>query len=166
MNKLAQILEKWVKIPILLMSRVDIIVLLGMMMLMVTDVILRLIANYSIPGVFELVEFSMLLLIYLGLASTQTSKMNISVSFFVDKMPQKAQAVIDLVNFLISLFIASLIVWRGLVFLKHVWISGRDSDVLNIPVFYFQFFLVVGWSLLVLALLIDILKHILNWFKK
>ena len=126
------------------------------------DVTLRLVCNFSIPGAFELVEFGMILVVYLGLATTQASKMHISIDVFTLKFPKRVQVIIGNVNYFFSLVIVSLIAWRGLVYLKHTWATGRDSDVLHIPVYYFQIFLVIGWLLLALALLVDLLKNLAN----
>ena len=162
LRKVTRFLEKITDVSILTMSTVDIFVLLGMMMLMVMDVLLRLVCNFSIPGAFELVEFGMILVVYLGLATTQSSKMHISIDILTSKFPERAQIIIGNVNSFLSLFIVSLIAWRGLVYLKYVWASGRDSDVLHIPVYYFQIFLVIGWLLLALALLVDLCKNLMG----
>ena len=145
-----------------LISKIDILFLFGMMSLMVADVLLRLLAGLTIPGIFELVELGMILVVYLGLAATQTSKMNISVDFFVSRLPKIVQRVLDLLNYLISLFMAGLIGYRGFVYLQHLIEVERDSDVLHIPVF-FQLFSVVGWILLTLAFLIDFVKSMQRW---
>jgi TRAP-type C4-dicarboxylate transport system permease small subunit len=141
-----------------LISKLDIIFLFGMMIAVVADVVLRLIYNYSIPGIFELVELSMILIVYLGLAATQTSKMNISVDFFVSKLPLKIQFAIDIANHIICFCMAALIAYQGFIYLQHLFQVGRDSDVLHIPVSYFQIFSVIGWFLLAMVFLIDFLR--------
>lgn len=135
--------------------------ILALMVVLITlDVVLRYFFNRPIKGSYELVEFMMVSLVFLGLAFTQTKKSHVSVTLFTGKLSPAQMAVIGSAAYLLSLIIFSLITWRCLVQAEALRVNGTSSDILFIPTYPFMWVVVFGSALLSLIFLIDFLKSI------
>ena len=136
-------------------------VILALMVVLITlDVVLRYFFNRPIKGSYELIEFMMVLLVFLGLAYTQTKKGHVSVTLFTSKLSPSQMAVIGSATYLLCLIIFSLITWRGIVQAEALRIDGTSSDLLLIPNFPFMWVVVLGSALLGLIFLSDFFKSL------
>ena len=124
-----------------------------LMFLVTVHVIGRYIVAFPIPGSVELIEFLMVLVVFLGLAECAITRGNVSVDLFVDLMPKKARAVIDAFTSLLSIAIVSLIAWQSAVQAKILFQSGHVSGVLHIPHYPFAIVMVFGWAAFDLVLI-------------
>lgn len=133
--------------------------ILALMVLLITlDVVLRYFFNRPIKGSYELVEFMMVLVVFLGLAYTQTKKNHISISLFTSNLSPSQTSVIGSATNLLCLVIFSLITWRCIIQAESIRTSGTSSDVLLIPNFPFMWVVVFGSVLLCLIFLIDFIN--------
>jgi len=136
-------------------------VFLTILMLVITlDVILRWTVNKPIRGVNELAEFSMLLLIFLTIGFTQVMKGNISVDILFLKFPRKMQAVAEIFTYLLSLGISVLLVWQAMTYNNYLSNINRVSVILKIPVAPIQTVMVVGFSLLCIVFLLQLIASV------
>ena len=127
------------------------------MFLTVADVISRDFFNKPIPGVFELSEYMLCVIILLGAAYTQQVKGHVFVDFLTSRFPPKARTTIELLTTLLSLLVVTLIVWQGLVVgLEETGVS----DMLRIPKAPFMVLVGAGGMLLWLELLIGLIESI------
>lgn len=135
------------------------VMLLILMLLTCADVIGRKFFS-PVPGAFELSQHMFTIFGLLGLAFVQQVEGYITVDIFVNRMPLRAQLVLDIITTLLSLFIVSFIVWQGwleaIVSLK----GGTASAILYIPEFPFRFLLPVGGFFLFLELLFKLITTI------
>ena len=130
---------------------------LPLMFLTVVDVISRDSFNKPIPGVFELSEYMLCVIILLGAAYTQQVKGHVSVDFLTSRFPLKARRTIEVLTTLLSLFIVTLVVWQG--FVVGLGETGV-SDMLRIPKAPFMALVGAGGMLLWLELLIGLIESI------
>ena len=130
---------------------------LPLMFLTVVDVISRDSFNKPIPGVFELSEYMLCVIILLGAAYTQQVKGHVSVDFLTSRFPLKARRTIEVLTTLLSLFIVALVVWQG--FVVGFEETGV-SDMLRIPKAPFMILVGAGGMLLWLELLIGLIESI------
>lgn len=138
-------------------------VILGLMVLLITtDVVLRYFFNRPIKGSYELVEFMLVVLVYLGLAYTQTNKGHVSVSLFTNKLSPGALSVVHSATHLLSLGIFVLITWRGIIQAQALRANGTTSDLLFIPTYPFMWVVVFGSALLCVIFLTDFLDALGN----
>jgi tripartite ATP-independent transporter DctM subunit len=136
-------------------------VLLALMVLLITtDVILRYFFNRPIKGSYELVEFMLVLLVFLGLAFTQTKKSHVSITLLTSKFSPSQLAAIGSATNLLSLLIFSTITWRCILQAEELRANGTASDVLLIPNFPFMWVVVFGSALLCVIFLIDFIKSL------
>lgn len=127
------------------------IVLLGiMMMLTVVDVTLRYLFARPIHGGMELTEYLMVCVGTLGLAWCALQGAHIKVDLIVSKFPQRAQKVIDSINYFLVIFIAGIIASQTFMRSAVVRQLGVASSMLDIP--QYPFVLVASFSYLLLFL--------------
>jgi tripartite ATP-independent transporter DctM subunit len=136
--------------------------LAALMLLITADVGLRYFFNRPIKGSYELVEFMLVMVVFLGLAYTQTRKGHISVSLLTANMPFSRQVVIKSLTSLLCLGIFLLVTWRSFM-QAGVWQSSNTvSGVLEIPSFPFMWVTVFGSGLLCLVFFTDFARSVLD----
>lgn len=136
-------------------------VTLALMVLLITlDVVLRYFFNRPISGSYELVEFMMVLIVYLGLAYTQTNKRHVSITLFTTKLSPSQLSVISSATYLLCLVVFIMITWRCILQAEALRTDGTASDVLFIPNFPFMWIVVVGSALLCFVFLIDFFRSL------
>ncbi|OPY71860.1 MAG: Tripartite ATP-independent periplasmic transporter [Syntrophorhabdus sp. PtaU1.Bin058] len=131
-----------------------------LMLLVMAHVIGRYIITFPIPGSVELIEFLMILVVFLGLAECAVHRGNVSVDLFVEQLPKRVQAVIDAFTCLCSVGIVSLITWQSAVQVKLLWESGHVSGVLHIPHWPFAVVMVFGWAAFSLVLVAHFFEYL------
>ncbi len=128
------------------------IVLLGiMMMLTVVDVALRYLFHRPIYGGMELTEYLMVCVGTLGLAWCAKEGAHIRVDLVVSRLPQTAQKVLDVVNYILVVFVAGIIASQAFLRFMVVRRLGVASPMLDIP--QYPFLIVVSISYLLLFLI-------------
>lgn len=137
-----------------------------LMLLVTTHVIGRYLLGLPIPGSVELIELLMVLVVFLGLAECAVHHGNISVSLFVDRLPKRVQAVIDVFNGLLSIVIVSFITWQSAVQVKLLLQSGHVSGALHIPHWPFAIVMTLGWAALDLVLIVHSIEFLIRVLKK
>ena len=84
-----------------------ILVVAAMMLLTVSDVTMRYIFNQPIAGTIEIVEYMMVCLL-LGMATCALERRLIKVGIVKERLPKKAQAIIEIVTLLAGLGLGGL----------------------------------------------------------
>lgn len=145
-----------------LIARLLNIVGVGMGLIMVLIVTANVIGRYlfrrPLIGTVEIEEFMLLALVFFGIGYAQVKKRHVSISVLVDRLPSKAQFVINNITCLLSLIVFSLITWQSLVMAKRYWIKGVSSLFLEIPLSPFLCIVAAGCAVLCLALLSDFIS--------
>lgn len=141
-------------------------VLVVMMLLTVTDVILRYAFSQPIRGSLELTEYFMVIVVYLAVGWCAVKKGHVKVDFLVSRFPPRTQAIIDSATYLLSFGVCSFIAWRGFVEFKAVWLVHRVSDVLSIPAYPFHLVLAIGCGVLCLVLVANLVQFVAQAVKR
>jgi len=127
-----------------------------MMLLTTVDVIGRYFFSRPITGAYELTEFMMVIVVFLGLAYTAIKKGHAAIEVAAERFPVKVRAFFNTVTTLLSLAVFIVMAWQGLVQANLLRTKGETSALLFIPVFPFFWVLAFGCFLLCLVLLLDI----------
>lgn len=138
-------------------------VLFALMLLTVADVVLRhrFTLNQPIPGVFELTELTMVVVVFFGLAFTASKKGHIAVDLVVARLPQRWQGAVDSLTGLLSLGVFALIIWQSAIFaLEAVLAYYEVTDILDIPVFLFKLLVPLGALVLWFQLVVSLLESL------
>jgi len=164
LEKTARAIQK-VSFPAsLVANRISQIILVMMMLLITVDVILRNSSNIPflrdyelvkpIPGAYELIQFMLIAVIFLGMAHTEAQGSHLSVDFVFKKLSAKAQNFVLMVSHLLCLAVFSIITWRSLHGGLFVLEQGEVSGILSIPLFPFYWIVALGSGLLTINYLV------------
>ena len=127
-----------------------------MMFLTTCDVIGRFFFKMPIPGTYELSEFILVPLVFLGLAYVQQIGGHVRVTLLVSRLSPRLQGALATFGALVSLTIAFLITWQGWLGWRYQFNIGTVTDILKIPVYPFWLLVFVVGLLLSLEVLIEL----------
>lgn len=133
-----------------------------MMLLTVSDVIMRYLFNRPIMGSFELTQFFMAILVSFGISYTAIKKGHVGVDIIISRLSRKTRMIVNMITQLLALVLFSLVSWRNIDQAINVKANGTTSSVLLIPVFPFVYVFAFGCALLSLVLLLDFIESILG----
>jgi len=127
-----------------------------MMALIVTDIVLRTLRAGSIPSGIEIIELSVVLIVFLPLAALQQKKGHIRVKVIHNYLPDKWKLLADLFAWSLFLLFFLIILWRGLDMLGTSWAIKERMINSPIPVYPVRFCLVLGSLFMVIQLISDL----------
>lgn len=160
LGKVERFLDRIVNPGSTLLNSIGMVVLMIMMLLTVVDVLSRSLVNRPIPGAFELLEFMMILIVFLGMAFTANRGRHIGVDLFVIRLSQQTQVALETATGLLTLFISALIAWQsGMVAIRQMRI-GETSAILHIPIHPLIWVVSLGSALLSLVVLKTTIKSL------
>jgi len=133
-----------------------------MVILITSDVILRYFFNRPIAGSYELIEFMMVFVVFLGLAFTQVRKGHLCINLFTKNLSAQTMAVLNSLSYLLCLAIFVLISWRLAITAGSEFRNGSVSTVLNIPIWISYWVTVAGSVTLTIVFLADFLQAALE----
>ncbi|MEW6666182.1 MAG: TRAP transporter small permease [Thermodesulfobacteriota bacterium] len=128
-------------------------VLVLMMLLTVSDVLLRSLLRRPILGTTELTENMMACLAFLALAWCAVERSHLKVDLVMMLFPPRVQAVVDSITSLAGLCLVGLITWRSFLEAGVVKELKIESSLLGIPAFPFYYVMAVGFAMLCLVML-------------
>ncbi|MFH1488338.1 MAG: TRAP transporter large permease subunit [Pseudomonadota bacterium] len=160
LEKAAQALERFARPFSRVIDSIGRVILALMVLLITLDVVLRYFFNRPIKGSYELVEFMMVLIVYLGLGYAQTNKRHVSINLFTNKLSPAQLSVVSSATYFLCLTVFVLITWRCILQAGALRTDGTTSDVLSIPSFPFMWVVVFGSALLSFVFLIDFIKSL------
>ena len=130
-------------------------VILGMVILMTVNVILRYLFGRPIKGTVEFEEFMLVTVVFLGLSYAALEKRHVRIDFIVARFPEPAQAVINSITASLSAGLCFIMVWRCAIWAQHNWAHNSTSMLLQVPLFIFIYVTALGSALLFLVLLAE-----------
>jgi TRAP-type C4-dicarboxylate transport system permease small subunit len=156
---------KWVDAITNLMNRCAYGILFAMMMLTVTDVVLRKLFSKGILGTLEMTEFMMVGLVLFALGRVERLDRNISVDLVMKHMSRRVRLMVEMITRLICFIFFSLVTASVLVYARAMKASHEATVDLWIPRYPFVYAAAVGCAVLALVLLMKCLTDIME-FKK
>lgn len=143
------------------------ILLMGMMLMIVTDILCRYLFDKTLQGTIELTEFIMVALVYFTLANTQAQKAHIKAEILVDHLSAKKKILLKLLTYALGLFTFSFITWQGILSAVDSWTVREVTDgVIPFPTLPAKLAIPVGCSILCLRFLRDILESLQDLARK
>ncbi|MCB2185344.1 MAG: TRAP transporter small permease [Deltaproteobacteria bacterium] len=135
-------------------------VLLPIMFLSSAEVVSRSVWNRPLPGTVELSSYMMSIFVLCGLAYTQQVKGHVRVGLLLSRLSTRAGVILESFTILLSLFMAVLITWQGVV----VGLEQKTvSDMLRIPQLPFRLFVALAGAGLFLELFLDLVDVWKRW---
>lgn len=145
---------------------ISIVFLLAMMLLTVSDVVLRKFFNSPIFGSVELIEIMMVITGFLGLAWCALKGGHIKVDLIVESMPRRWQGIIDSFIYILSFGICIILAWRSISESNFIREMNNTTPSLDIPLFPFYYVLTAGFTMLSLTILVLLVKSVKKALKK
>jgi len=114
----------------------------ALVILILANILMRNIFGQPITGTFEMVGLLTATGLGLALAHCEMNDGNIAMSIVTDKLPRRAQKVVDIVICLIALSFWLVVVWRIFIYANTSFINGRVTSTSEIPIY--PFIIVLG----------------------
>ena len=141
-------------------------IIMAMVLLTVTDIILRRFFNSPLPFSFELTEFLLVVVAYCYIAYTTSIGRHISVDTITSHFPQVTRKRVRTAGDFITIILFGLIAWQNVLQGMNVLKLGTTTAILHIPKFPFQFIVAIGSALACLVLLFTVLNSLLRGTEK
>ncbi|MBU2498250.1 MAG: TRAP transporter small permease [Proteobacteria bacterium] len=132
-----------------------------MMLLTSLDVVLRYF-GHPIKGSYDVVGLSGAFVLALPIAYTQLMRGHVGIDFIVLRFSSGAQKIIDIMNCLLNIGVYSLLTWQCALYGKKLFLVGRVSETIKIPLFPFPYVVAAGFALMSLVLLIELYKLVVQ----
>ncbi|MBI4187503.1 MAG: TRAP transporter small permease [Chloroflexi bacterium] len=127
------------------------VLLVLVMLLVVTDVVLRYFFNRPLLWVFDVTEYSLVFITFLAAAWLLKKESYVVMDFLLIRLSQKTQAVVNTVTSVISALVCLVLVWYGTdVTLDLFRLGIREQTQLRAPSFALYAIIPIG-SLLLFA---------------
>ena len=130
-----------------------------MVVLTCMDIILRLF-RHPIPGTYEMVGFLGAVFAAFALGYTSVNRGHIAVDFLVQKLPARAQSLVDGINDSICAAFFGFLSHQCLVYAGDLKSVGEVSMTLQMPVYPFVYGIALGCLLLTLVLAVQSFKNV------
>ena len=132
-----------------------------LLMLFVTlHVLMRYFFDTPIPGAVEIIEFVMVFIVFLGFGQVTYAKANVAVEVVMMRFPWPIQRIVAIIMNILGAVLLTFIVWQTTIQTGVLKSSNQISGVLHIPYFPFYIVLVIGYSVFILAIVVETLKLI------
>lgn len=138
--------------------------LIFIMLLTCADVVMRLFGS-PIPGIYELVGYFGSVIISFAMARTSIERAHIAVNLLVDRLPPRAQTLIEGVGNIASAALFGVLAWQSQVYARDLLEVGDISLTLGIPTWPFVLGLATGSGMLSLVLFLDALRQLKRGLK-
>lgn len=130
------------------------------------DVIGAKLFTWRLFGAIDIVMLSQLTAIAFAAAMTLIIGRHIQIEFIVERLPQRAQAVIDSIVLLLELGLFFLIIWRLCVLGYSFQTTGESSGTIYMPLYPFAYGVALASVLVFLVLLSRFLSSLAKAVKR
>jgi TRAP-type C4-dicarboxylate transport system permease small subunit len=133
---------------------------LGLMLFTVTHVLLRTTGGRGIAGGVEIIEVTLVIVVFLGLAYAQRTDVHVSTTVVTERLPRRLSLTLECVGMLVALL---LIAWMTYETAKRgidAWQAGeRRVGLRDVPVWPARLIVPIGLSALALEMLATLLRR-------
>ncbi|MBI5575362.1 MAG: TRAP transporter small permease [Deltaproteobacteria bacterium] len=133
------------------------VALIALTLLATLNVALR-IFRAPVSGTYEIVSFLGAIVTAGALGYTQKRKDHIVVDILSEKFPAPVRRVLDAISFALMLVLFSIVSWQTFVLGKRLMQTGELSETLKVAYHPFVFLAALGFAVLALTLLLDLLE--------
>ncbi len=144
-----------------ILNVIAIVSLIFMMLLVVSDVVMRNVFTKPIVGATEMVRMSMVCLVP-SFVSALISDRHVSVGIFVDNLGRKSQLVFDTVAYLMSAVICGLISYQTFQEMKFAINFGESYSMLKLPKWPLLMIFSITFGVMVPAIIAVLAKKFLD----
>ena len=125
------------------------------------DIFMRYIMEEPLPAIFQLTEFMMVGVVYLGISYVQSIKEHIKIEMATSWLPQRGQDLLDMFGYLVGLFLSATITWQSGRLAWEAWVTqDYTMGIIHFPLWPAKSIIPIGCGLLFIRLLVDFLLDI------
>ena len=150
-------------------ARISMVTLFLMMILISADVFGRYCLNRPITGSGDIIQQSMVIVVFFALAFTTFDKGHVTVGLFTSRLSNLPRAVLNCATSFVSLIIISLITWRlfarGWTLLTQDSIAIERTQTISLPITPFIIVAAIGLLLSCFELAIDFITYLAQALK-
>jgi len=136
-----------------------------MMLISVINIVLRIVAR-PFGGTTEMVGWLAALAASLALGYTQMNRGHVAIDLLVSRFSHRVRAVLDSLMSFITLALVVLATRQLALHAGNLWQRGSVSETMHIAYYPFTYVVAFGFACLVLALLVDGIKSLVEAVKK
>lgn len=142
--------------------------LAGMMLILAIDVFLRSAIDVVVPGTIEIIQFLMVLVVFLSLAYTSLGRGHVTIRLVSSRFPERIQVGLDSFASLLGVLLFAGIGWQlGLRGWDNIFATNPlNSFRLHVPYYPFYFMAALGSILLALHLLVNFCHSLIKIVRK
>lgn len=118
--------------------------IIGMAILLIINAVGRTIFHYSLHFSGEVCEILVITLTFIGLSNAARNGKHVSMTAFYDKMSKKNKRRMNIFISLVSCVLLLVIACLCITYLQKVYVNGRITTVLNIPMYLIVGIMPVG----------------------
>jgi len=157
MQRLSGIL-RYLALGLLMLGSVGMLV---SMLLGVADVVGTEFLGRPVPGALEVTESTMVLIVFGALAYAQQKRAHIRVELLYGALGPRAKSFMDVTTHAVALVYFSLLAWQAVGELGYSWeMREATMGTIRFPLYPARFFLLVGATLLLLQLALDLISDL------
>jgi len=156
--QLTQGLERILYPVVRFMDRITWVVLFFMMLMTMTDVLLRKFFNQSILGTVEITELLMAVVVFCSIAECQVNEDHIKVDLVMKKFSPRVRAITDTLTQSLCFMLFCFITTATFHHANAMRAGGEVTLDLGIPIYPFVYVVSLGCALLSLVLLVKALN--------
>jgi len=135
------------------------VALVALTLLATANVGLRIV-RAPVSGTYEIVSFLGAIVTAGALGYTQKRKDHIVVDILSDKFPAPVKRTLDGVSHAVTLALFSIVSWQTFAWGRRLMQTGELSETLKVAYYPFVFLVSLGFAVLALTLLLDLLETI------
>lgn len=138
---------------------------MAMMLLTCADIVMRLLRR-PITGTYETVGFMGALCVSFALAQTSVDKGHIAVDFLVQRLSDRTQQIVEVVNSSLCAIFFIIVAWQCAGYASELKASGEVSMTLQTPIYPIVYGLAAGCAILSVVLAARIVDIFRGWKRK
>ncbi len=139
------------------MTWIGVCVIVAMMILTCADVTLRYF-GYPIRGAYDITRVLGSVIFSLPIAYSYLKGYQVAVDSIFRRAPRIIRVIIDSIVCLFSMAITAMISWRAIYLGYDLYVRGRVTDTIPIPLWPFIYIMVLGFVVYCLVLLAEHMK--------
>lgn len=133
--------------------------LVGLTLLATANVGLRIV-RAPVSGTYEIVSFLGAIVTAAALGYTQKRKDHIVVDILSERFPAPVKRALDGVSHALTLVLFSIVSWQTFAWGRRLMQAGELSETLKVAYYPFVFLVSLGFAVLALTLLLDLLETV------
>ena len=115
------------------LTNCSVVLILGVMLWVVSEVIARYVFNSPLPGHLEGAELLLPMIVFFGVSYVQARDGHVGMTFVVDALPKKVRRVTDILSLTVSALTCAALAYFSS---KNAWLSYSYEDVTMSPPYW------------------------------